>query len=302
MGTFVRRLVALTVIWLLATAALTYAASRRVATGPTPKTPTTTAAAPAVQPTLVVPDVLTEPYVFAEGTLGDAGFSWRVEGAVQGYSANLVASQTPAPGTHVIDTGSPLIVLHLVHPKGAQQIGVPANASSTAGTALKVAGLAAASATPATTKALASAKTKPVAKKAVKKTTKAVAPAKKVARVKKAPAKKAPAHRWPQNRPPAFVVPGARKEPLDEMPLTDRAKMLLGFVQGKPNPTDANVRYWLYQHAWIVDGAKMGWWHGADALQTLIGVDQDVWKLWGIGEKSEAVARAALAEVDARSS
>jgi hypothetical protein len=293
MGTFVRRLVALTVIWLLATAALTYAASRRAASGPAPAAATTAAAAPAPA-TIVVPDVLNQPYVFAEGTLGDAGFSWHVEGSVHGYAANVVASQTPAPGTHVIDTGSPLIVLHLEHPQGAQELGMPADSSPTAGTPLKIAGLAAATAAapPAVKKSLASARTKPVAKPA----------AKPVVKPKAKPAKKAPAHRWPQNRPPAFVVPGARKEPLDEMPLTDRAKMLLRFVESKPKPTDANVRYWLYQHAWIVDGARMGWWHGADALHTLLAVDRDVWNLWGIGDKSEAVARAALAEVDARSS
>lgn len=290
MGTFVRRLVALTLIWLLATAALTYATSRRAASGPSPAATTTTAVAPAPA-TLVVPDVVDQPYVFAEGTLGDAGFSWHVEGSVQGFSANVVASQSPAPGTHVVDTGSPLIVLRLSHPSGAKQIGIPADSSPTVGTVLKISGLAAAAAAPAAAQPLAAAKTAPAVKK----------PAAKKPAVK-APVKKSPAHRWPQNRPPAFAVPGARKEPLDEMPLTDRAKMLLRFIEAKPKPTDANVRYWLYQHAWIVAGARMGWWHGADALHTLLTVDQDVWNAWGIGDKSEAVARAALAEVDSRSS
>lgn len=291
MGTFVRRLVALTLVWLLATAALTYAASRRVASGPTTPTTTTTAAAPAAPATLVVPDVVDQPYVFAEGTLGDAGFSWHVEGAVQGFSANVVVSQSPAPGTHVVDTGSPLIVLHLSHPEGANQIGVPADSSPTAGTALKIAGLAVAQPAAAAAKSAPAALKQPVEKQVAK-----------TKPVKKLPAKKAPAHRWPQHRPPVFAVPGARKEPLDEMPLTDRAKMLLRFIEAKPKPTDANVRYWLYQHAWIVTGARMGWWHGADALHTLLTVDQDVWNAWGIGEKSEAVARAALAEVESRSS
>jgi hypothetical protein len=295
MGTFVRRLVALTLVWLLATAALTYAASRRAASGPTPATTTTAAPAPATPATLVVPDVVDQPYVFAEGTLGDAGFSWHVEGSVQGFSANVVASQSPAPGTHVVDTGSPLIVLHLSHPAGAKEIGIPADSSPTAGTALKIYGLAAAA--PTATQPLAAAKTTPAVKKTtVEKTAVTKLP------VKNVPAKKSPAHRWPQNRPPAFAVPGARKEPLDEMPLTDRAKMLLRFMEAKPKPTDANVRYWLYQHAWIVAGARMGWWHGADALHTLLTVDRAVWNDWGIGEKSEAVARAALAEVDSRSS
>ena len=65
-------------------------------------------------------------------------------------------------------------------------------------------------------------------------------------------------------------------------------------------PTDANVKHWLFQHEWIVQGAKFGWWHGADALQQLIKDDRRAEALWGIGAKSERVARAALAEVEAR--
>lgn len=36
----------------------------------------------------------------------------------------------------------------------------------------------------------------------------------------------------------------------------------------------ASVRYWLYQHAWIVAGAKFGWWHGAQARQALAYVEE----------------------------
>ena len=72
------------------------------------------------------------------------------------------------------------------------------------------------------------------------------------------------------------------------------------WVAGKPK-TPANIQHWLYQHAWIVTGAKFGWWHGADALETLIRVDQHVEREWGIGAKSEAVARAALSQVRRRS-
>jgi hypothetical protein len=57
----------------------------------------------------------------------------------------------------------------------------------------------------------------------------------------------------------------------------------------------------MYQHAWIVTGAKMGWWHGADALQTLAAVDRRAQQLWGIGAKSAAVADQALTDVRARS-
>jgi len=62
-------------------------------------------------------------------------------------------------------------------------------------------------------------------------------------------------------------------------------------------PTAANQRHWLYQHAWIVTGARFGWWHGAEALNALIRVDRRVESQWGIGYRSEAVARGALAAV-----
>lgn len=289
MGSFVPRLLALTVVWLLATAALTYAAAQRIGTArpATTTAATTTTAAPQV---LTVPDVRNQAYVFAKGTLGDNGFGWRVEGPVEGYASNLVVSQTPAPGTRVIDTGAPLVVLHLT--RTGTQSGVPEDVSSEAPTTLKLADLTAAVLPRAIAKL-------PVAKKA-KTTTSAkaaVTPRKAVA-PKQQPA--VPPQRWPQSRPPAFTVAGARKEPLDEMPLTVRAQVLLDWLATKPKPTDANVRRWLYQHAWIVAGAQMGWWHGATALRTLVEADRHVFALWGIGDRSEAVARQALAEVEAR--
>jgi hypothetical protein len=287
MGTFVRRLVALTSVWLLATAALTYAATRRPAT-PAAASATTTSAAISEQQ-VVVPSVVNQPYVFAEGTLGDAGFGWHVVGAVHGYAANTVASQTPAAGTRVLNTGAPLIVLRLSHPAGAEQLGDPADSSPTPGTPVKLASLAVGAA-PAVTAAPA------VVTSKVHAATKHVAAKKPVT-----PTKKAPANRWPQHRPPAFAVAGARREPLDEMPLTNRAQLLLRFIEAHPKPTDANVRYWLYQHAWIVAGARMGWWHGSAALRTLERVDQQVWDVWGIGARSKQVAGLALSYVDSRS-
>jgi len=104
----------------------------------------------------------------------------------------------------------------------------------------------------------------------------------------------------PPARPPAFTLAGAPKEPLDEMTLPARALRLQHWVAGRPK-TGANVRHWLYQHAWIVTGARFGWWHGAEALQTLIALDQQVERQWGIGGKSQAVAKAALAQVRRRS-
>ena len=96
-------------------------------------------------------------------------------------------------------------------------------------------------------------------------------------------------------RPPAFVVAGAPKEPLDEVPLTERAQRLNTWLGAHRHPSDANVSHFLYQQSWIVTGARFGWWHGADALRTLIAVDRRAQSLWGIGRKSEFAARNALA-------
>ena len=85
------------------------------------------------------------------------------------------------------------------------------------------------------------------------------------------------------------------------MPLPDRARLLSDWLRAHPKPTNANVRHWLYQHAWIVTGARFGWWRGAEALRTLIGVDREVVSKWGIGGRSETTARAALAYVEAKS-
>src|SRR5256885_108426 len=76
-----------------------------------------------------------------------------------------------------------------------------------------------------------------------------------------------------------------------------RADRLSAWIATKPKLTNANARRWLYQHSWIVTGAKFGWWHGEQALEKLIAVDQRVEQIWGIGHRSERVARAALARV-----
>jgi hypothetical protein len=105
---------------------------------------------------------------------------------------------------------------------------------------------------------------------------------------------------WPLSRPAAFEVAGARKEPLDEMPLPDRAKALATWLDAHQVKTVDAEKKWLYQNEWIVTGAKLGWWRGADALKTLIAVDHRTQSLWGIGAKSEVLARQALDEVRAK--
>ena len=97
-----------------------------------------------------------------------------------------------------------------------------------------------------------------------------------------------------------FVVAGARPEPQNEMPLPQRAHLLSSWIASHAK-TRANVRHFLYQHSWIVTGAQFGWWHGAEALRELIAADRAAEQRWGIGRKSQLVARAALTEVEARS-
>jgi len=285
MRTFVPRLVALTVVWLLATAALTYAAAQKIST-PTTTTAATTTAAPAPA-LLTVPDVRRQAYTFAKGTLSDAGFAWKVTGSVRGYASNTVAVQTPAAGTQVIDTGAPTVVLRLT--RSGVQLGIPESRSAVSGTRIRLAALASNE-----VKAPAHVAKKAVVKKTVVRRAAAVVKAKPKVVVKKG------SRHVVAKRPPAFVVAGARREPLSEPPLTVRANDLMTWLAHHPKATDANVEHWLYQHAWIVAGARMGWWHGASALKSLIAADDRVWALWGIGARSEAVAKQALAEVEAR--
>jgi PASTA domain len=271
---FLPRIAVLVLLALGASAGLTFAAGQQIAANPTATTATT-----ARQPeTIVVPDLRNEAFVFAKGQLQDLGFAWRVTGGVRGYAANTVVSQSPAAGTKLVNTGSPLVALTLARNGTYAQTGTPSDASPYAGTALRLADAAVVSAP-----APAPAKPTPAAPKA---------PAAKQTRKTAA---------LPAARPPAFVVPGARKEPLDEIPLPARAAALGTWLAAHPKQTNANVKYWLFQNAWIVAGARMGWWHGAEALRTLVAVDSRTRVRWGIGDKSEKLARRALAEVETRS-
>ena len=271
------RVAAIVVALGLGTATLTLAAT---STTP-PATPQATPVA-TVPSELVVPDVRRQAYVFAKGTLEQAGFAWRVQGSVAGYAANVVVGQSPAPGAKVVPTGAPTIVLTLSRNGAYPQEGTPENESPYAGAPARLVGAKLPAkpkaATPKPARAVAAAsKPKPAAKPA-KQTAKAPAP-----------------------RTPAFAVPGAPAEPLDEPPLTDRARALAAWVEAHPKPTSQNVSYWLYQHNWIVTGARFGWSNGAEALRTLLAVDARVRELWQIGQRSEALAERVLADVEARS-
>jgi PASTA domain len=264
------RLVALVVIWLLAAASFTFAAGGNRSV----QQPAAAKRAQKKPAVLVVPDVRGQTYVFAKGMLEDAGFAWRVTGEVEGYAANTVAVQNPAPRVRVVDNGAPTVVVRLERNEAYEERGLPENASPYDGTSVVLVKDWRAAKKPAP-------KPKPAAKPKPK---------------KQAPAAAAGA-RKKEYRKPDFVVPGARREPARELRLPARARLLDRRVAAASRPTPGLVDHWLYQHSWIVTGALFGWKDGDEALRILIGVDRDLQARFGFGARSEAVARRALAEV-----
>jgi hypothetical protein len=264
------RLAVLVVIWLLAAASFTFAASSKQ-----PASQAQTSSNPAKErpKVLVVPDVRRQAYVFAKGILQDAGFAWRVDGAVKGYAANTVAVQNPAPGSRVVDNGAPTVVVRLQRNPEYPENGLPENRSPFAGTTVVL----------LRNWRAAQQQPKP-----------APAPAKPKPSAPKPPTAKKESQQF---RKPDFVVPGAKREPAKEMPLPERARKLAGRLAAAPRPTPRLVRYWLYQHSWIVTGARFGWKDGDDALRLLIRIDRDLQARFGFGARSAAVASRALADV-----
>jgi PASTA domain len=265
------RLAVVGAVLLLASATLAVGAAKRMAAVPQG------APAPVPVATVVVPDVTGQAFVFAKGTLEDTGLAWKVTGNVHGYAANKVSRQVPAAGTKLKDTGAPTITVTLERTAYPEQ-GEPEDVSPYFGTSVQPIGLP--KTTPAPTPV-------PVAPRPA---------APKPVAAKPKPAAPAPAAK----RAPDFVVAGAPREPQKEMPLPQRARLLSSWIASHAK-TRANMKHFLYQHSWIVTGAKFGWWHGAEALRELIAADRAAHQRWGVGRKSELVARAALAAVEARS-
>lgn len=281
------RLIALIVIWLLAAASWTLAAG-----GPQTSQPAAPAAAePAAPDVLVVPDVRRQAYVFSKGILQDAGFAWRVEGSVKGYAANTVVSQSPAPGVRVVDNGAPTVVLRLKRSGEYDERGVPENRSSYEGTAVVLLSNWEAAQTES---AEATTEAQPVTTTATTATTTTTAPP------AAPPAAPEQGEETSAYREPDFLVEGAPREPADEMPLPQRARALQERTAALAKPNRAFVSHWLYQHAWLVTGARFGWKGGDDALRTLIQVDRSLSVRFGFGARSERVARRTLAYVESR--
>jgi hypothetical protein len=268
------RLLALTVIWLLGAATFTLAAEKKAAT------PTPTVSSQAAKPTLLtVPDVRGKAYVFAKGILEDSGLAWRVQGAVQGYAANSVVDQSPRAGSRVVDNGAPTVTLRLSKNSAYGERGLPENEAPYPGTRiLSLSEWRAEHEQPQETTSTTSTTTETTAP-----TTTETQPAPEPA----------------ESRKPDFEVRGAPAEPTDELTLPARARMLARRMDAMSKPTNRLVNHWLYQHAWIVTGARFGWHDGAEALRILIKVDQSLVRRFDFGARSEVVARRALAYVEA---
>jgi beta-lactam-binding protein with PASTA domain len=94
--------------------------------------------AAAKPPTLTVPDVTGQAYVFAKGILQDNGFAWHVTGPVLGFAANTVYIQHPEPGTAVLDTGAPTVTVTLGRNPAYVEKGTPENDAPYAGTPIRI--------------------------------------------------------------------------------------------------------------------------------------------------------------------
>ena len=270
------RLLALTVIWLLGAATFTLAAEKKAAT------PTQTVASQAAKPTLLtVPDVRGKAYVFAKGILQDSGLAWRVQGPVQGYAANSVAYQSPRAGARVVDNGAPTVTLRLSKNSAYGERGLPENEAPYPGT--RILSLSEWRAEHEQPQETTSTSPTTTATTTTTSTTTETQPAPEPA----------------ETREPDFEVRGAPTEPTDELTLPARARMLARSMDAMSKPTNRLVNYWLYQHAWIVTGARFGWHDGAEALRILIKVDQSLVRRFDFGARSEVVARRALAYVEA---
>jgi hypothetical protein len=217
---------------------------------------------------------------------------------VKGYAANSVASQNPAPGTRVIDNGAPLVILSLTKNSSYGERGLPENAAPyKATTVVRVSewvknriGATGSTTSAATT----SAATTSAA------TTTDTAPTTTETTTTEPAGTTTEPEQGEQGRKPDFEAAGAPAEPVDEISLTARARALDRRLAGADKPSQRLVNFWLYQHSWIVTGARFGWHHGAEALHVLIKVDQSLERRFDFGARSEVVARRALAYVEAQ--
>ena len=313
------RLVVLVAVWVLGTSTLSLAQENDAQPAPPPALPAEPAAPAESTKPLLVPDVRGLPLVFAKGVLEDAGFAWKVEGEPEGYAVNLVAAQNVAPGTQVVDNGAPVVLLRLRTNPAYNELGVPMNESPYPGTKLVLAdgGKPEAASTPD-----AAEDTSDEGSDAGDESgDQAPDGAAENAEPSETDSSQDDGAGQAQGdstdveltgagestddeestRPPAFAVPGAPAEPLDEISLPERARELQTWADELDALGDGALDHFAYQHSWIVTGAGFGWWQGVEALRTLIRVDETMQSRFDVGGENEAQARAALAEVERKS-
>ena len=183
-------------------------------------------------PNKVVPGVVGQLYVFAEGTLQEHGFGWKVVGPVEGFAGVTVASQDPVAGTTVVDTGAPLVTLRLAKPKDYVPQGTPENSSPYVGTEIL---LPAGSA--GTGRSTTSARTTTTSTFSTSTTTGSTTTGSTSTTTHSTTSTKPNPS---QARPPAFTIAGAKPEPLDEIPLPQRAKSLNAWLDSHREASAAN--------------------------------------------------------------
>lgn len=266
---------------LLATGALTAAEVRQEA-NPGPVT-----TAESSSPSLVVPDVVGQPYVFAKQLLDDAGFAWEVEGQIEGYAANLVESQVPLPGTEIIGIELPRVTLTLGRNTDYEERGVPQNVSRDSGT--PVLNLDPVPKPTPGDEQQNSASEEPNLREngGPKKTSGNDAAADQQA-VQPIPDES-------EDRAEVPTEPGASSAGNESA--LERSLFLASWILEHPHPTDEAVSYWLWQHSEIIAGARSGEPDAQEALEILVEIDRDLQKSWGVGAKSEALARETLQEI-----
>jgi hypothetical protein len=292
------RLVTLVVLWLLAFAGYTFAAEGG---GGKPAASERKAAKPTAPTTLTVPDVRGKPYVFAKGLLQDEGFAWKVRGSVRGYAANTVVVQKPAPSLLVVDNGAPTVILVLQRNPDYAERGIPENGAPFSGTPVVSLSQWRAGHPSATEQTTNETAPEPAATDST---------ATETAATQSTPTQPEDSESQLTDTAPStdtgnesttreadFHVAGAPAEPGDEMPLPARARLLERRVDAAKRSTKPLVRYWLYQHTWLVTGARFGWADGNQALRILLRVDQKLERRFGYGARSARVVRQALAYV-----
>jgi hypothetical protein len=195
----------------------------------------------------------------------------------------------------VIDNGAPIVVLSLSRNAAYGESGLPENSAPYKGTRVVLVSDWASDQIPTTTETTETTAPTPTTTETAPTTTEPAPTT-----TEPAATTTEPEQTEGKTRKPDFEVPGAPVEPVDEMPLPDRARALQRRLAGSSKPSRHLINFWLYQHSWIVTGARFGWHDGAEALRTLIKVDQSLERRFGFGAKSEVVARRALEYVEAQ--